>query len=133
MAGCSNTSPSVTTPPKVWYPSLPGCSPGSVSLVGFRRTVLIEVTSGAALLWRLCRDFDASRRERVKRTTLRIVGACFAGLALSITYESASKLIRHEIPEQSIPGIVMAAISVVVMPLLADPNAESLPESGVQL
>ena len=40
-------------------------------------------------------------------------------LALYILYESASTLIRHEAPERSIPGILIAAVSVVVMPLLA--------------
>jgi hypothetical protein len=38
---------------------------------------------------------------------------------LYILYESGSTLIRHEIPERSIPSIIVAAVSVVVMPLLA--------------
>jgi divalent metal cation (Fe/Co/Zn/Cd) transporter len=96
-----------------------GLIAGSVSLIGFGLDSLIEVTSGAALLWRLHHDFDHSRREQVERTTLRIVGACFVVLAAYILYESGSTLIRHEIPERSIPGIIVAAVSVVVMPLLA--------------
>ncbi len=36
-----------------------------------------------------------------------------------ILYESGSTLIRHEAPERSIPGIIIAAVSVIVMPLLA--------------
>lgn len=70
----------------------------SVSLIGFGLDSLIEVTSGAALLWRLHHDFDHSRREQVEWTTLRIVGACFLALAAYIAYESASTLIRHEPP-----------------------------------
>jgi divalent metal cation (Fe/Co/Zn/Cd) transporter len=92
---------------------------GSVSLIGFGLDSLIEVTSGAALLWRLHHDSNASRREQVERTTLRIVGWCFLALAGYIVYESGSALIRHEIPERSIPGILVAAVSVVVMPTLA--------------
>ena len=92
---------------------------GSVSLIGFGLDSLIEVTSGTALLWRLRRDVNAQRREQVERTTLRIVGGSFAALALYILYESASALIRHEAAERSIPGIVVAAVSVVAMPLLA--------------
>jgi len=91
----------------------------SVSLVGFGLDSLIEVTSGAALLWRLHHDLNPSRREQVERTTLRIVGACFIALALYIFYESSSTLIGHEAPQRSIPGIIVAAASVVVMPLLA--------------
>src|SRR5450759_2994401 len=80
---------------------------GSVSLIGFGLDSLIEVTSGAALLWRLHHDLDHFRREQVERTTLRIVGGCFIALALYILYESGSTLIGHEIPERSIPGIIV--------------------------
>jgi len=96
-----------------------GAVAGSVSLVGFGLDSLIEVTSGAALLWRLHHGLDHSRREQVERTTLRVVGGCFVALALYILYESGSALVGHEAPERSIPGIIVAAISVVVMPLLA--------------
>ncbi len=77
------------------------------------------MTSGAALLWRLHHDLDHSRREQVERTTQKIVGWCFLALAAYIAYESGSTLIRHESPERSIPGIIVAAVSVVVMPWLA--------------
>jgi len=96
-----------------------GLIAGSVSLIGFGLDSIIEVASGAALLWRLHHDLDHSRREQVERTTLHIVGACFIALALYIAYESGSTLIRHQSPERSIPGIVVATVSVVVMPLLA--------------
>lgn len=96
-----------------------GLIAGSVSLVGFGLDSLIEVTSGAALLWRLRHDLDVSRREQVERTALRMVGACFIALALYILYESSSMLIRHVPPERSIAGIVVASVSVIVMPLLA--------------
>jgi divalent metal cation (Fe/Co/Zn/Cd) transporter len=96
-----------------------GIIAGSVSLIGFGLDSLIEVTSGAALLWRLHHDLDHSRREQVERITQKIVGWCFVALALYILYESGSTLIRQESPERSIPGIIVAAVSVVVMPLLA--------------
>jgi divalent metal cation (Fe/Co/Zn/Cd) transporter len=96
-----------------------GLLAGSVSLVGFGFDSLIEVASGAALLWRLHHDMDTSRREQAERTALRAVGACFVVLALYIVYESSSTLIRHVRPERSIAGIVIASASVIVMPLLA--------------
>jgi divalent metal cation (Fe/Co/Zn/Cd) transporter len=96
-----------------------GLVAGSVALMGFGLDSVIEVASGAALLWRLHHDLDRSRREQVERTTLRIVGWCFIALAVYILYESGSTLIRHTGPETSIPGIVIAAAAVVVMPLLA--------------
>jgi divalent metal cation (Fe/Co/Zn/Cd) transporter len=96
-----------------------GLMAGSISLIGFGLDSAIEVASGAALLWRLHHDLNQSRREEVERTTLRMVGCCFIALALYILYESGSTLIGHEAPERSIPGIMIATISLVVMPLLA--------------
>jgi divalent metal cation (Fe/Co/Zn/Cd) transporter len=96
-----------------------GMAAGSVSLIGFGLDSLIEVTSGAALLWRLHRDLDHSRREQVERVSLRIVGACFIALAMYILYESVWALVGHTAPARSITGIIVAAVSVVVMPLLA--------------
>jgi divalent metal cation (Fe/Co/Zn/Cd) transporter len=96
-----------------------GLIAGSVSLVGFGLDSAIEVASGAALLWRLLHDLNPSRREQAERTTLRIVGWCFIGLAIYILFECGSALVGHQAPERSIPGIVVAAASVVVMPLLA--------------
>jgi divalent metal cation (Fe/Co/Zn/Cd) transporter len=96
-----------------------GLLAGSVSLVGFGMDSLIEVTSGAALLWRLSHEFNPERREFAERAALRIVGFCFIALAIYILCDSASILAQHKVPERSIPGIVLAAVSVVVMPLLA--------------
>jgi divalent metal cation (Fe/Co/Zn/Cd) transporter len=88
-----------------------GLISGSVSVVGFGLDSMIEVASGAALLWRLHHDLNQSRREQVERTTLRIVGWCFVALAAYILYESSSTLIGHDIPQRSIPGIIVAAVS----------------------
>ena len=95
-----------------------GLLAGSIALVGFGFDSLIEVTSGSVLLWRLHADVDEQRRERVEAISLRIVGVCFAVLAIYVTYDSVKALIRREAPEESIVGIVLAAVSVVVMPLL---------------
>jgi divalent metal cation (Fe/Co/Zn/Cd) transporter len=107
-----------------------GAIAGSVSLIGFGLDSIIEVTSGTALLWRLHHDLDRSRREQVERITLRIVGGCFIALAAYIAYESGSTLIGHESPERSIPGVIIAAVSVVVMPLLARAKRRVASEIG---
>jgi divalent metal cation (Fe/Co/Zn/Cd) transporter len=96
-----------------------GIVAGSISLVGFGIDSFIEVTSGAALLWRMSVDADVHRRERNERLALRIVGLCFVGLAGYIGYESIADLIRRQAPKHSIPGIVLACVSLLVMPLLA--------------
>src|SRR6266853_1787334 len=90
-----------------------GVIAGSVSLIGFGLDSIIEVTSGAALLWRLHHDLNESRREAAERITLRIVGWCFITLAVYVGLDSGWTLLQHEKPERSIPGIVVAAVSVV--------------------
>jgi divalent metal cation (Fe/Co/Zn/Cd) transporter len=95
-----------------------GLLAGSIALVGFGFDSLIEVTSGAVLLWRLHADLDEERRERVEAISLRIVGACFVLLAIYVSYDSVKSLIRREAPQESIVGIVLAAVSLIVMPLL---------------
>lgn len=92
---------------------------GSISLVGFGIDSFIEVTSGAALLWRMSVDADVERREQNERFALRIVGLCFIALAAYIAYEAIRDLIQRQPPEHSIPGIVLACVSLVVMPLLS--------------
>ena len=96
-----------------------GALAGSISLVGFGFDSFIEVTSGATLLWRLSADADEHRRERTEKVTLKIVGACFLALAAYVTYEAASDLLRRRAPEHSLPGIILACVSLVVMPLLS--------------
>lgn len=95
-----------------------GLIAGSIALVGFGFDSLIEVTSGGVLLWRLQADVDEARRERVEAVSLRAVGACFVVLAIYVSYDSIKSLIRREAPEESLVGIVLAAVSLVVMPLL---------------
>lgn len=95
-----------------------GMVAGSIALVGFGFDSLIEVTSGAVLLWRLHADIDEARRERVEAISLRIVGVCFVVLAIYVSYDSVKSLIRREGPEESLVGIGLAAVSLIVMPLL---------------
>lgn len=96
-----------------------GALAGSISLVGFGIDSFIEVTSGATLLWRMAADSDEQVREHNERLSLRIVGACFIALSAYIAYESISNLIGSKAPERSIPGIILACVSLVVMPVLS--------------
>src|SRR5438128_10730391 len=95
-----------------------GAIAGSISLVGFGIDSFIEVTSGATLLWRMSVDADEKSRERNERLCIRIVGACFIGLAVYIAYEGFSDLHGRKVPEHSIPGIALPCVSLVVMPFL---------------
>jgi len=96
-----------------------GAIAGSISLVGFGMDSFIEVTSGATLLWRMSVDADEKSREKNERLSIRIVGACFIALAVYVACEGISDLLGRKIPEHSIPGIVLACVSLVVMPILS--------------
>jgi divalent metal cation (Fe/Co/Zn/Cd) transporter len=79
----------------------------------------IEVTSGAALVWRLRADSNAATRERREQAALRIVGFCFLALAAYVAYEAAESLLLNEAPSRTVPGIALAVASIIVMPILA--------------
>jgi divalent metal cation (Fe/Co/Zn/Cd) transporter len=96
-----------------------GAVAGSISLVGFGIDSFIEVTSGSVLLWRMSVDADVRKREGREKLSLRIVGVCFLALAAFIGYESISDLVSKRPPEHSTPGIILACVSLVVMPLLS--------------
>ena len=96
-----------------------GILAGSISLVGFGIDSFIEVTSGSVLLWRMSVDANVGDRERNEKRALRIVGLCFVLLAVYIAFESGNDLWFKRAPEHSIPGIVLACVSLVVMPLLS--------------
>jgi divalent metal cation (Fe/Co/Zn/Cd) transporter len=96
-----------------------GAVAGSISLVGFGIDSFIEVISGAALLWRMLADADAERRERIELVALRVVGVCFLALACYVAYEAVRDLAGQEAPAHSLPGIALACVSLVVMPLLS--------------
>src|SRR5437660_9159305 len=96
-----------------------GAIAGSISLVGFGIDSFIEVISGSVLLWRMSVDAEVQRRELNERRALRIVGVCFLLLAAYIAYESGLDLWASRAPEYSIPGIFLACVSLVVMPLLS--------------
>jgi divalent metal cation (Fe/Co/Zn/Cd) transporter len=87
--------------------------------VGFGLDSTIELTASVAAQWRLRADHDHEIRERVERVTRRIIGATFLALAIYVTYDSVRSLRLRERPERSWLGIVILAMSAVVMPVLA--------------
>lgn len=95
-----------------------GLAAGSVALVGFGFDSVIEVSSGVALLWRLHMDAP-DERERAERLALKLVGLSFLALAAYVAFDAVKSLLWREPPEASYVGITLAALSLVVMPVLA--------------
>jgi cation diffusion facilitator family transporter len=98
-----------------------GALAGSIALIGFGLDSIVESLSGLALIWRLKQHGRISRQkeEMVERRAMRFVAITFFILAAYILYESVSKLVYGEIPEASLPGMVIAVLSLIVMPALA--------------
>ncbi len=97
-----------------------GSVAGSIALVGFGLDSVIESLSGMILLWRLRQHgrVSAADEERLEKRAVRFVAVTFFILGLYVLVQSIRKLAVVEIPEPSLPGIIIAAVSVTVMPLL---------------
>jgi divalent metal cation (Fe/Co/Zn/Cd) transporter len=96
-----------------------GVIAGSISLTAFGIDSFIEVTSGAALLWRMSVDAHEGPRERNERIALRLVGTCFLALAVYVAIESTRDLLSRDGPKHSVLGIAIACVSLIVMPILS--------------
>lgn len=96
-----------------------GLSVGSVALVSFGIDSGIEVSASVIPLWRLSADADPLRRARVERISHFSVGCLFMALAVYVTYDACLALVRREAPDVSQLGIVLAVVSLLVMPYLA--------------
>ena len=96
-----------------------GLFAGSIVLVGFGVDSVIEVISGATLLWRTGAKVDEELGERAEQIALKIVGVSFFLLAAYVTFDSVKSLWLREAPDESVIGIVIASLSLIIMPLLA--------------
>jgi uncharacterized membrane protein YkvA (DUF1232 family) len=93
-----------------------GVFAGSIVLIGFGIDSLIESLSGVILLWRLQSAKIGEKREQLAS---KLVGTSFFILALYVAFEAGKSLLRHEVPDTSVVGIVLSIVSLIVMPLLA--------------
>jgi divalent metal cation (Fe/Co/Zn/Cd) transporter len=107
-----------------------GMAAGSVALVGFGADSAIELAASGAAIRRLYADLDPERRERSERRTLRIVGVLFLALVAYVTLDAARTLVTREPPRESPVGIALAALSLVVMPVLARAKRRVAVEMG---
>ncbi|MEJ5361334.1 MAG: cation transporter [Spirochaetota bacterium] len=97
-----------------------GAFAGSIALVGFGLDSFIESLSGMIMIWRFKQHGMISQDEeaQVESRALRLVGYTFFILAAYVCYESVTKLLYAEIPDTSLVGIVIAVLSLIIMPLL---------------
>ncbi|WP_461172117.1 cation transporter [Arthrobacter sp. Z1-9] len=87
----------------------------SAALIGFGLDSVIEVTSALALSW----QFSAKDPERREHLTLRIIAISFFALAAFVSADAVRALTGGEEARHSTPGIVIAALSLAIMPVLS--------------
>jgi divalent metal cation (Fe/Co/Zn/Cd) transporter len=92
-----------------------GLVAGSVALVGFGLDSVVEVSSGLIILWQFRHPIPQDR----ERQALRLMALAFYGLAAYVAVESVRSLADGHTPDHSTVGIVLAAVSLLVMPLLS--------------
>jgi divalent metal cation (Fe/Co/Zn/Cd) transporter len=92
-----------------------GTVASSTALIGFGLDSVVEVLSAAAVAW----QFSAKDPQTREKTALRIIAWSFFGLATYVTVDAALSLLGLRQPEHSPVGIALAAVSLVIMPVLS--------------
>ena len=92
-----------------------GTIASSTALVGFGLDSIVEVLSAAAVAW----QFAARDPEERERVALRVIAVSFFGLAAFVSVDAVLALTGIREPEHSPVGIVLAAVSLAVMPFLS--------------
>ena len=92
-----------------------GTRASSAALIGFGLDSLVEVGSAAAVAW----QFAAPDPETRERTALRLIAVSFFALAAYVTVDSVRALLGSGEARPSTVGIALAAVSLVIMPVLS--------------
>ena len=97
-----------------------GILAGSIALIGFGLDSFIESLSGGVMIWRFRHGAIKSKKEeeKIEKKATKLIAYTFFILGAYVLFESVKKLWLHEIPNPSLLGIVIAIISLIVMPIL---------------
>ena len=103
-----------------------GAQASSTALIGFGLDSVIEVSSAAAVAWQFAgRDHEA--REEM---ALKIIACSFFGLAAFVSINAVRALVGGAEAEHSPIGLILAAVSLAIMPLLSYGQRRSGRELG---
>ena len=97
-----------------------GLASGSIALIGFALDSVVESSSAGALVWRFrAEQKGPGRADEFERRAVRLVGWAFVALALYVGGKATYDLATGARPEESMVGIALALVSLIVMPWLA--------------
>jgi divalent metal cation (Fe/Co/Zn/Cd) transporter len=109
-----------------------GIAAGSVSLIGFGIDSGIEVSAALILAWRLHQERRSGCMAAYDRTATRLIALAFVALAGYVWVEAVTDLIGGTRPEATVPGLLIAVVSVILMPWLARAKKALAPALGSQ-
>ncbi len=107
-----------------------GIAAGSVSLVGFGFDSAIEVSAALVLTWRLRQERRDGCTQEADSGATKAIAVSFAALAVYVGVEAGRDLAGGVEAESTAAGVVLAALSLVVMPFLARAKAKLAPLLG---
>lgn len=96
-----------------------GMLSGSVALVGFGSDSFIESLSGSVMIWRFSKKVkNKEEEEKIEQKAQKLVAYTFFILGAYVLYEAIKDLLLQEAPEPSLIGIIIAILSLIIMPVL---------------
>jgi divalent metal cation (Fe/Co/Zn/Cd) transporter len=101
---------------------------GSVALLGFGLDSLIELASASTILWLYTGSRGGS--DTAERRAQQLIAICFAALALYVAFDAIGTLAGGTHPDTSWPGVAVAAVAIILMPLLARAKARIAAQLG---
>ncbi len=97
---------------------LVGIATNSSALLGFGLDSFIESLSGSVMIWRFGKNRSEEDEERVEQKAQKLVAYTFFILGAYVLFDASKQLITHQEPEKSLFGIVVAVLSLLIMPAL---------------
>lgn len=90
----------------------------STALLAFGLDSFIESLSASTMIWRFARHRADEEEEKTEKRAFKIVGYSFFILGVYVLYQAVTKLIQSEEPERSFFGMLIAAMSLIIMPFI---------------
>lgn len=97
-----------------------GYTDETIALFGFGVDSFVEVISGIGIghmVWRTRRS-PVAERDRFEKQALYVTGVSFFILAAGLVAGSILNVVYHVSPDTTIPGVIIAAISILTMRIL---------------
>lgn len=95
-----------------------GIATNSSALLGFGLDSFIESLSGSVMIWRFGKKRSDEDEERVEQVAQKLVAYTFFILGAYVLFDASKQLLTHQEPEKSLFGIVIALLSLLIMPAL---------------